>query len=44
MGIKEENLSKIAVKNSFFSFSFAIISKIGGAIFTILIARLFLPE
>lgn len=44
MGIKEENLSKIAVKNSAYVFTTIFVSKIGSLIFTILIARLLLPE
>ena len=44
MEVKKENLSSIAVKNSVFALVFTVISKIGGAIFIILIARLLLPE
>lgn len=42
--IKKQNLSKIAIKNSSYSFAAGLIFKIGGLIFTILIARLLLPE
>ena len=44
MEIKEENLSEIAAKNSIYTFITILISKFGGLIFTILIARLLLPE
>jgi O-antigen/teichoic acid export membrane protein len=42
--IKDQNLSKIASKNSVYSLSSIFISKIGGLIFTIIIARFLLPE
>ena len=42
--IKNENLSSLAVKNSAFGIIAAIISKVGGALFIILIARLLLPK
>jgi len=42
--ITKQNLSKIAIKNSSYNFVAGIIFKIGGLIFTILIARLLLPE
>ena len=42
--IKKENLSKIAVKNSFYGFSAGLIVKLGGLVFTIIIARILLPE
>lgn len=41
---EKENLSKIVVKNSAYILSSIVISKIGGLIFTIIIARLLLPE
>jgi len=41
---KNQNLSKVALKNSFYSFSAGLIVKLGGLVFTILIARLLLPE
>ena len=41
---KTENLSKIAVKNSAYTFASIAISKIGALIFTIVVARLLLPE
>ena len=40
----QENLSKMTVKNSAYTLASIFISKIGGLIFTILIARLLLPE
>jgi len=42
--IEHQNLSKIAIKNSGYSLASTLIYKIGGLIFTILIARLLLPE
>ncbi len=42
--MKRENLTKIAVKNSAYTFITTIISRIGGLIFTIMLARLLLPE
>jgi len=42
--IKNQDLSKIAAKNSIYTFAAIFISKIGGLIFTIIIARLLLPE
>ena len=42
--IENQNLSKIAVENSVYSFVSIFISKIGGLIFTIIIARILLPE
>ena len=42
--IGKQNLSKIAVKNSSYNLAHGLILKFGGLIFTILIARLLLPE
>ncbi|MBU1200868.1 MAG: oligosaccharide flippase family protein [Nanoarchaeota archaeon] len=42
--IENQNLSKIAVKNSKYIVASTLIFKFGGLIFTILIARLLLPE
>ena len=42
--IKKENLSKIAIKGSIYTFISLFILKFGGLIFTIIIARLLLPE
>ncbi len=42
--IKKQNLSKIALKNSSYGFAAGLIFKLGGLIFTIIIARLLLPE
>ena len=42
--IGQQNLSKIAIKNSGYSLTRALVLKFGGLIFTILIARLLLPE
>jgi O-antigen/teichoic acid export membrane protein len=42
--IENQNLSNIAVKNSTYSFTSILISKIGGLVFTIIIARMLLPE
>ena len=42
--IENQNLSKIAIKNSSYSLAGTLIYKFGGLIFTILIARLLLPE
>ena len=42
--IEDQNLSKIAIKNSSYSLATGLICKFGGLIFTILIARLLLPE
>jgi len=44
MEIKKQNLSKITIKNSAYSLSCALISKIGGLIFAAIIARILLPE
>tara|TARA_Y100000310_G_scaffold221576_1_gene223168 strand:- start:23063 stop:24619 length:1557 start_codon:yes stop_codon:yes gene_type:complete len=41
---KKRNLSKLAIKNSFYSFFSTIIAKFGGFILTILLARTLLPE
>ncbi len=42
--IVSKNLSKIAIENSSYSFILTLILKIGGLIFTVLIARILLPE
>ncbi|MCK4553268.1 oligosaccharide flippase family protein [Candidatus Pacearchaeota archaeon] len=42
--VENQNLSKIAIKNSGYSLAGTLIYKFGGLIFTILIARLLLPE
>lgn len=42
--VSKQNLSKIAVKNSAYTFTSILFSKIGGLIFTMVIARLLLPE
>ncbi len=42
--LKKQNLSKLVLKNSGYLFSTNIILKFGGLIFTLLIARLLLPE
>lgn len=44
MNIQNKNLSEIAMRNSLYSFSFTMISKIGGIILTIFLARMLLPE
>jgi len=41
---KKENLTKLALKNSAYQFATTFIAKIGGLIFTIMLARLLLPE
>ena len=41
---KKQNLSKIAFNNSLYSLAFAIINKIGGLVFTIILARILLPD
>jgi O-antigen/teichoic acid export membrane protein len=41
---KRRNLSKLAIKNSFYSFSSTLIAKLGGVILTIVLARMLLPE
>jgi len=43
-GIENQNLSRIVIKNSSYSLASVFIFKFGGLIFTILIARLLLPE
>ncbi len=42
--VENQNLSEIAIKNSGYSLAGTLIYKFGGLIFTILIARLLLPE
>lgn len=42
--IEQQNLSNLAIKNSSYNTLFTLILKIGGLIFTILIARILLPE
>ena len=42
--VENQNLSEIAIKNSSYSLAAGLIYKFGGLIFTILIARLLLPE
>jgi len=42
--IKNQNLSTMAIKGSAYNLSSLLISKFGGLIFTIIIARLLLPE
>ncbi len=44
MSAEERSLSKIAVKNSLYSLTFATINKVGGLILTIILARILLPE
>jgi O-antigen/teichoic acid export membrane protein len=44
MNIKKENLSQIAIQNSMYSVAVVIASKVGGFVFTIILARLLLPE
>jgi len=44
MSIEKENLSQTAVKNSMYSISVVLLSKIGGFVFTLMLARLLLPE
>ena len=44
MEIEQQNFSKIAIKNSSYFLARNLILKFGGLIFTILIARLLLPE
>jgi len=41
---KKESLTKQVLRNSLYSFGTNLIAKVGGLIFTILIARIFLPE
>ena len=41
---KKENLTKLVLKNSAYNFTTTFISKIGGLVFTIIIARMLLPE
>lgn len=43
-GIEQPNLAKTVLKNSFWSFSASVVARIGGLIFTILIARMLQPE
>jgi O-antigen/teichoic acid export membrane protein len=42
--VKDKNLSKVALENSSYSFILTLILKFGGLIFTVLIARILLPE
>ena len=42
--VKSENLSNIVIKNSGYMFLSNLILKFGGLIFTIIIARILLPE
>ena len=42
--ISSQNLSKVALENSSYSFILTLILKFGGLIFTVLIARILLPE
>lgn len=42
--IKDQNLSELAIKNSGYGFARALILKFGGLFFTIIIARILLPE
>lgn len=42
--VEKQNLSKIAIKNSSYNFASIFIVKLGGLLFTILIARILLPE
>lgn len=42
--IKNQNLSKLAVKNSGYTFLYNIVLKVGGLIFSMIIARMLLPE
>ncbi|MFH1503097.1 MAG: oligosaccharide flippase family protein [Candidatus Diapherotrites archaeon] len=44
VGINNQNLSKVSVKNTGYNLFSSIILKIGGLIFTIIIARMLLPE
>jgi len=43
-GIKKTNLSKVAAKGSVYTFASLLIQKFGGLLFTIIIARILLPE
>jgi len=42
--MKNQNLSKVAIKGSAYNFVSLLISKFGGLIFTIIVARMLLPE
>ena len=42
--VKNQNLSKVAIKGSIYNFASLIVSKFGGLIFTVVIARMLLPE
>jgi len=42
--MKSQNISKRIVKNSFWSFSSAIINRLGALVFTIILARFLMPE
>jgi O-antigen/teichoic acid export membrane protein len=44
VSLKNKNLSKIAIKGSLYNFSSLLVSKFGGLIFTIIVARMLLPE
>jgi len=41
---KKQSLTKLTLKNSVYNFTATFISKIGGLVFTIIIARMLLPE
>jgi len=42
--VKKQNLTKIAIKSSVYNFSTVFVNKIGSLVFTIVLARLLLPE
>lgn len=42
--VEKQNLSKIALKNSTYNFASIFVTKFGGLLFTIIIARMLLPE
>jgi O-antigen/teichoic acid export membrane protein len=44
MNIKNQNLSNVAIKGSAYNFFSLLVSKFGGLIFTIIVARMLLPE
>ena len=43
-GIKNQNLSKVAIKGSAYNLLALLVQKFGGLIFTIIVARMLLPE
>lgn len=44
INIKNQNLSNVAIKGSVYNFFSLLVSKFGGLIFTVIIARMLLPE